>query len=99
MSSEILINEEAFINAINSINNIVKNLDNIKTEITNANEYLKSNWEGKSSKSFFKESENISNTFTDYTEGLTSLCEDLNTVLTKFSETDINIANNIVGGK
>lgn len=99
MSSEILINEEAFINAINSINNIVKNLDNIKTEITNANEYLKSNWEGKSSKYFFKESENIANTFTDYTEGLTSLCEDLNTVLTKFSETDTNIANNIVGGK
>lgn len=99
MSKEILVNEEAFINAINSISNIVGNLENIKNEITNVNQELKGNWKGKSSKAFFSESENIANTFTDYTEGLISLCEDLNTVLTEFSKTDSSLANNIIGGE
>ncbi|MGU8471807.1 WXG100 family type VII secretion target [Clostridium perfringens] len=98
MSNEILINQESFINAINSISDIVNNLENIKSNITNANNGLKENWKGKASKEFYQQSETIANTFADYTEGLISLCEDLNTVLTEFTENDSKIASNITQG-
>lgn len=98
MSKEILVNQEAFVNAINSISTIVGNLESITTSITNANTELKDTWKSKSSKAFFSESENIANTFTDYTEGLVSLCEDLSTVLIEFTDKDQSLSKDI-GGK
>lgn len=98
MSKEILINIESFQTALNSIQSINENMNSIKTNITDANSNLKNSWKGKSSKAFFKESDNIASTFTDYSEGLNVLYGDLNTVLSSFIEEDSTISESFNGG-
>lgn len=107
MDNEILVNKNAFEMAIKSISEIVNNMEVIKNSITTANELLKEQWEGKASKVFFSESENIVNTFTDYNEGLSMLAEDLQSIYVGFTEQDNSIAtsiselsvNNMAGGQ
>ena len=96
MSKEILVNYEAFENAISSISVIAGNMENIKEQINGVNNQLKDTWEGKSSKAYFKECENIANTFTEYIEGLNIMYEDLSKVYTSFKETDAKLAKSII---
>ncbi|VYT86483.1 WXG100 family type VII secretion target [Clostridium tertium] len=95
MSKEVLVNYEAFENAISGISTIAGNMNTIKEKINGVNNKLKDNWNGRSSKAFFKECENISNTFTDYIEGLNTMYEDLSTVYVSFKETDIQLSQSI----
>ena len=85
MSEEILVNYDEFSKAITSISNI-----------TNVNNSLKESWHGKSSDAFFKESENILTTFTEYIEGLSILGNDLNTTMSSFAEADSNVSDAII---
>lgn len=96
MSGEILVNYDEFSKAITSISNIVNSFETIQQNVANANNSLKDNWHGKSSDAFFKESENILSTFTEYTEGLIVLANDLQTAMVGFSEADSKVAEEIV---
>lgn len=91
---ELLVNYDDFVKALTSISNLIENSLEIQKEITETNENLKSKWIGKSSAAFFKESENILNTFSDYIEGLGILGEDLQVALESFSEADSKSAEN-----
>ena len=66
MGEEILVNYDEFSKAINSIDNIVSSFESIQSNVDNVNNRLKESWHGKSSDAFFKESENILTTFTEY---------------------------------
>ena len=91
---ELLVNYDDFVKALTSISNLIENSLEIQKEITETNENLKSKWVGKSSSAFFRESENILNTFSDYIEGLGILGEDLQVALESFSEADSKSAEN-----
>lgn len=96
MSEEILVNYDEFSKAITSISNIVSSFESIQSNITNVNNSLKESWHGKSSDAFFKESENILTTFTEYIEGLSILGNDLNTTMASFAEADSNVSDAII---
>ena len=96
MSEEILVNYDEFSKAITSISNIVSSFESIQSNITNVNNSLKEIWHGKSSDTFFKESENILTTFTEYIEGLSILGNDLNTTMSSFAEADSNVSDAII---
>ena len=96
MSEEILVNYDEFSKAITSISNIVSSFESIQSNITNVNNSLKESWHGKSSDAFFKESENILTTFTEYIEGLSILGNDLNTTMSSFAEADSNVSDAII---
>ena len=96
MSEEILVNYDEFSKAISSISNIVSSFESIQSNITNVNNSLKESWHGKSSDAFFKESENILTTFTEYIEGLSILGNDLNTTMSSFAEADSNVSDAII---
>lgn len=96
MSEEILVNYDEFSKAITSISNIVSSFESIQSNITNVNNSLKESWLGKSSDAFFKESENILTTFTEYIEGLSILGNDLNTTMSSFAEADSNVSDAII---
>lgn len=96
MSKEILVNYDEFSKAITSISNIVSSFESIQSNITNVNNSLKESWHGKSSDAFFKESENILTTFTEYIEGLSILGNDLNTTMASFAEADSNVSDAII---
>lgn len=96
MSEEILVNYDEFSKAITSISNIVSSFESIQSNITNVNNRLKESWHGKSSDAFFKESENILTTFTEYIEGLSILGNDLNTTMASFAEADSNVSDAII---
>lgn len=96
MSEEILVNYDEFSKAITSISNIVSSFESIQSNITNVNNSLKESWHGKSSDTFFKESENILTTFTEYIEGLSILGNDLNTTMSSFAEADSNVSDAII---
>ena len=96
MSEEILVNYDEFSKAITSISNIVSSFESIQSNITNVNNRLKESWHGKSSDAFFKESENILTTFTEYIEGLSILGNDLNTTMSSFAEADSNVSDAII---
>ena len=96
MSKEILVNYDEFSKAITSISNIVSSFESIQSNITNVNNSLKESWHGKSSDAFFKESENILTTFTEYIEGLSILGNDLNTTMASFAEADSNVSDEII---
>ena len=96
MSEEILVNYDEFSKAITSISNIVSSFESIQSNITNVNNSLKESWHGKSSDAFFKESENILTTFTEYSEGLSILGNDLNTTMSSFAEADSNVSDAII---
>ena len=96
MSEEILVNYDEFSKAITSISNIVSSFESIHSNITNVNNSLKESWHGKSSDAFFKESENILTTFTEYIEGLSILGNDLNTTMASFAEADSNVSDAII---
>lgn len=96
MSKEILVNYDEFSKAITSISNIVSSFESIQSNITNVNNSLKESWHGKSSDAFFKESENILTTFTEYIEGLSILGNDLNTTMSSFAEADSNVSDAII---
>ena len=96
MSEEILVNYDEFSKAITSISNIVSSFESIQSNITNVNNSLKESWHGKSSDEFFKESENILTTFTEYIEGLSILGNDLNTTMSSFAEADSNVSDAII---
>ena len=96
MSEEILVNYDEFSKAITSISNIVSSIESIQSNITNVNNSLKESWHGKSSDAFFKESENILTTFTEYIEGLSILGNDLNTTMSSFAEADSNVSDAII---
>ena len=98
MSEEILGNYDEFSKAITSISNIVSSFESIQSNITNVNNSLKESWHGKSSDAFFKESENILTTFTEYIEGLSILGNDLNTTMSSFAEADSNVSDAIIKG-
>ena len=96
MSEEILVNYDEFSKAITSISNIVSSFESIQSNITNVNNSLKESWHGKSGDAFFKESENILTTFTEYIEGLSILGNDLNTTMSSFAEADSNVSDAII---
>ena len=96
MSEEILVNYDEFSKAITSISNIVSSFESIQSNITNVNNSLKESWHGKSSDAFFKESENILTTFTEYIEGFSILGNDLNTTMSSFAEADSNVSDAII---
>ena len=96
MSEEILVNYDEFSKAITSISNIVSSFESIQSNVTNVNNRLKESWHGKSSDAFFKESENILTTFTEYIEGLSILGNDLNTTMSSFAEADSNVSDAII---
>ena len=96
MSEEILVNYDEFSKAITSISNIVSSFESIQSNITNVNNSLKESWHGKSSDAFFKESENILTTFTEYIEGLSILGNDLNTTMVSFAEADSKVSDGII---
>lgn len=96
VSEEILVNYDEFSKAITSISNIVSSFESIQSNITNVNNSLKESWHGKSSDAFFKESENILTTFTEYIEGLSILGNDLNTTMSSFAEADSNVSDAII---
>ena len=96
MSEEILVNYDEFSKAITSISNIVSSFESIQSNITNVNNSLKESWHGKSSDAFFKESENILTTFTEYIEGLSILGNDLNTTMISFAEADSKVSDGII---
>ena len=96
MSEEILVNYDEFSKAITSISNIVSSFESIQSNITNVNNSLMESWHGKSSDAFFKESENILTTFTEYIEGLSILGNDLNTTMSSFAEADSNVSDAII---
>ena len=96
MSEEILVNYDEFSKAITSISNIVSSFESIQSNITNVNNSLKESWHGKSSDAFFKESENILTTFTEYIKGLSILGNDLNTTMASFAEADSNVSDAII---
>ena len=96
MREEILVNYDEFSKAITSISNIVSSFESIQSNITNVNNSLKESWHGKSSDAFFKESENILTTFTEYIEGLSILGNDLNTTMSSFAEADSNVSDAII---
>ena len=96
MSEEILVNYDEFSKAITSISNIVSSFESIQSNVTNVNNNLKESWHGKSSDAFFKESENILTTFTEYIEGLSILGNDLNTTMSSFAEADSNVSDAII---
>ena len=96
MSEEILVNYDEFSKAITSISNIVSSFESFQSNITNVNNSLKESWHGKSSDAFFKESENILTTFTEYIEGLSILGNDLNTTMSSFAEADSNVSDAII---
>ena len=96
MGEEILVNYDEFSKAITSISNIVSSFESIQSNITNVNNSLKESWHGKSSDAFFKESENILTTFTEYIEGLSILGNDLNTTMSSFAEADSNVSDAII---
>lgn len=96
MSEEILVNYDEFSKAITSISNIVNSFETIQNNIANVNNNLKESWQGKSSEAFFKESENILTTFTEYIEGLSILGADLNTTFESFAEADSKVADEII---
>ena len=96
MSEEILVNYDEFSKVITSISNIVSSFESIQSNITNVNNSLKESWYGKSSDAFFKESENILTTFTEYIEGLSILGNDLNTTMSSFAEADSNVSDAII---
>ena len=96
MSEEILVNYDEFSKAITSISNIVSSFESIQSNKTNVNNSLKESWHGKSSDAFFKESENILTTFTEYIEGLSILGNDLNTTMSSFAEADSNVSDAII---
>ena len=96
ISEEILVNYDEFSKAITSISNIVSSFESIQSNITNVNNSLKESWHGKSSDAFFKESENILTTFTEYIEGLSILGNDLNTTMASFAEADSNVSDAII---
>ena len=96
MSEEILVNYDEFSKAITSISNIVSSFESIQSNITNVSNSLKESWHGKSSDAFFKESENILTTFTEYIEGLSILGNDLNTTMSSFAEADSNVSDAII---
>ena len=96
ISEEILVNYDEFSKAITSISNIVSSFESIQSNITNVNNSLKESWHGKSSDAFFKESENILTTFTEYIEGLSILGNDLNTTMSSFAEADSNVSDAII---
>ena len=96
MSEEILVNYDEFSKAITSISNIVSSFESIQSNIKNVNNSLKESWHGKSSDAFFKESENILTTFTEYIEGLSILGNDLNTTMSSFAEADSNVSDAII---
>ena len=96
MSEEILVNYDEFSKAITSISNIVSSFESNQSNITNVNNSLKESWHGKSSDAFFKESENILTTFTEYIEGLSILGNDLNTTMSSFAEADSNVSDAII---
>ena len=96
MSEEILVNYDEFSKAITSISNIVSSFESIQSNITNVNNSLKESWHGKSSDAFFKESENILTTFTEYIEGLSILGNDLNTTMSSFAEADSKVSDGII---
>ena len=87
---------DEFSKAITSISNIVSSFESIQSNITNVNNSLKESWHGKSSDAFFKESENILTTFTEYIEGLSILGNDLNTTMSSFAEADSNVSDAII---
>ena len=96
MGEEILVNYDEFSKAITSISNIVSSFESIQSNITNVNNSLKESWHGKSSDAFFKESENILTTFTEYIEGLSILGNDLNTTMVSFAEADSKVSDGII---
>ena len=96
VSEEILVNYDEFSKAITSISNIVSSFESIQSNITNVNNSLKESWHGKSSDAFFKESENILTTFTEYIEGLSILGNDLNTTMVSFAEADSKVSDGII---
>ena len=96
MSEEILVNYDEFSKAITSISNIVSSFESIQSNVANVNNRLKESWHGKSSDAFFKESENILTTFTEYIEGLSILGNDLNTTMSSFAEADSNVSDAII---
>ena len=96
MSEEILVNYDEFSKAITSISNIVSSFESIQSNVANVNNSLKESWHGKSSDAFFKESENILTTFTEYIEGLSILGNDLNTTMASFAEADSNVSDAII---
>lgn len=96
MSEEILVNYDEFSKAITSISNIVSSFESIQSNVDNVNNRLKESWHGKSSDAFFKESENILTTFTEYIEGLSILGNDLNTTMSSFAEADSNVSDAII---
>ena len=96
VSEEILVNYDEFSKAITGISNIVSSFESIQSNITNVNNSLKESWHGKSSDAFFKESENILTTFTEYIEGLSILGNDLNTTMVSFAEADSKVSDGII---
>ena len=96
MSEEILVNYDEFSKAITSISNIVSSFESIQSNVANVNNRLKESWHGKSSDAFFKESENILTTFTEYIEGLSILGNDLNTTIVSCAEADSKVSDGII---
>ena len=74
---------------------ILVNYDEFSKAITSISNIV-SSFDGKSSDAFFKESENILTTFTEYIEGLSILGNDLNTTMSSFAEADSNVSDAII---
>ena len=84
MSNLVVANFNKFEEAIASINNVILEMEGVRTKLNEGDETLRMSWKGKSSDAYFENSELIRKSFNDYIDGLYILINNLNIIRSEF---------------